>query len=285
MRETRFPEEMRGLTSEWRRSGLSIGFVPTMGFLHEGHLSLVRASRARCDRTVVSIFVNPTQFGPKEDLDRYPRDMDRDWRMLEQEHCDALFVPEVAQMYPPGWKTFVDVADLQDGLCGRSRPGHFRGVTTIVAKFFNTVSPDVAFFGQKDAQQAVIIRRMTRDLLLPIEIVVEPTVRESDGLAMSSRNSYLSVAEREQAPAIYRGLVAARSLCESGERRADRLVARVREEIAAAGIARIEYVEAVDAESLQPVTEVARPTLLAAAVRVGATRLIDNITLLVDDRS
>ncbi len=271
--------QMQSTAAQVHRQGLTLGFVPTMGYLHEGHLSLVRESHAKCDKTVVSIFVNPTQFGPNEDFDRYPRDMDRDKQLLELEKCDFIFYPDVREMYPKGAGTFVEVPRLQDGLCGRSRPGHFRGVATVVAKLFNSVDPDVAFFGQKDAQQVVIIKRMARELFFPIEIVICPTYREKDGLAMSSRNTYLTASERQQAPALYRGLLAAHALFTMGEKRSEKLIARIRQELDSAQLAHIDYIDIVDADSLEPMAEITRTGLIALAVYAGKTRLIDNIIL------
>src|ERR1700726_3960476 len=223
-------EEMRAACREAKRSGKRLGFVPTMGALHEGHLSLVRAAKAKCDVVAASIFVNPLQFGPSEDLAKYPRTFERDAGLLEREAVDILFVPATEEMYPTGAITYVTVEGLSEKLCGRSRPGHFRGVTTVVAKLFHIVEPDLAFFGQKDAAQATIIRRMVRDLNLPVEIVVCPIVREPDGLAMSSRNTYLDPDHRKQALVLYRSLLRVHALAEAGERDAHELAAAGREE-------------------------------------------------------
>jgi pantoate--beta-alanine ligase len=251
-----------------------------MGYLHEGHLSLVRAARERADRVMVTLFVNPTQFGPKEDLAKYPRDFERDRALCEAAGVDALFAPEASDMYPPGHATRVEVSGpLTEGLCGASRPGHFSGVATVVTKLFNLCEPDVAVFGQKDAQQAAVIRRFTSDLDLPVEIVVAPTVREADGLAMSSRNVYLSPEERAQAPVLKRSLDLAAEAFASGERHAEALIQRVRDTLATAPLCRIDYVECVDADSFAPVTALERPSLLAIAAFFGRTRLIDNATL------
>lgn len=272
-------EDMRAAVREFKSAGEAVGFVPTMGFLHEGHLSLVRASRAGADRTVVSIFVNPTQFGPGEDLGRYPRDLDRDRAMLEREGVDVLFHPSPEEIYPAGFKTTVEVHDLQDRLCGRSRPGHFRGVCTVVAKLFQIVRPNVAFFGQKDAQQAVIIRRMTRDMDLDVDVIVLPTVREPDGLAMSSRNSRLSAEERRAALVLVQGLELARTRCEAGEKDAAKVADAVRALIGREPLARIDYVEVVDPEDLSPVGRIEGEALVALAVFIGTTRLIDNTVI------
>lgn len=273
------PGEMTEASSRLRRGGRRIGFVPTMGYLHEGHLSLVRASKASTDRTVVSIFVNPAQFGPNEDFARYPRDFDRDARMLEAAQCDVIFAPEAAAMYADGSCTFVEVTGLQDRLCGRSRPGHFRGVATVVTKLFNVVQPHAAFFGQKDAQQAIILRRMVQDLFMPIDMVVCPIVREADGLAMSSRNTYLTPEQRRQAPVLYRSLAEARALFDGGERSASAIAHCIRDVLATANLAQVDYIEIVDGRTLEPVSGVTGPTLIALAVWFGKTRLIDNIVL------
>jgi pantoate--beta-alanine ligase len=269
--------EMRAVVREWATRNVSIGFVPTMGFLHAGHLSLVRAAKKNADVTVVSLFVNPTQFGPKEDFKTYPRDLDRDAAMLEREDVDVLFHPSAEEMYPPGFATFVEVPKLQDKLCGQSRPGHFRGVCTVVLKLFEIVRPDIAFFGQKDAQQAIILRTMARDLNLGVRIEVLPIVREEDGLAMSSRNLYLSTDEKKAALVLSRSLVSAKNLIDGGERNAGNVLAAVRRMISGEPLARIDYIEAVVPESLDPVREIAEGTLIALAVFIGKIRLIDNL--------
>lgn len=279
MEITRTPAEMQEAAGRLRRDGFRIGFVPTMGYLHEGHISLVRASKERTDKTVASIFVNPAQFGPNEDFDRYPRDFERDLDMLAAAKCNIVFAPTTGAMYPEGSRTFVEVTGLQDGLCGRTRPGHFRGVATVVTKLFNAVQPHVAFFGKKDAQQAAIIQRLVRDLLIPVDIVVCPIVRESDGLAMSSRNAYLSPAERAQAPVLDRGLLEARAMFDQGEKSSGALAHRIRDILATADLGRVDYIEIVDRDSLEPVTEIASLALVAVAVYFGKTRLIDNIVL------
>ena len=270
-------EEMGRAVREERRRGRSISLVPTMGFLHEGHLSLVRLSRAAADITVVSLFVNPTQFGPKEDLNTYPRDFERDAAMLRAEGADYLFAPAAEDMYASEHRTFVEVRDLQDKLCGRSRPGHFRGVCTIVLKLFNLVQPDCAVFGQKDAQQALILKRMIADLNVPVRMIVGPIVREADGLALSSRNIYLNPEERRAARVLSLSLAEARTLIEAGERDAGRVLVRMRTLIEAEPTARIDYVEAVGPENLEPVSVLKNGTLIALAVWIGRTRLIDNL--------
>jgi len=263
-----------------RRAGRTIGLVPTMGYLHDGHLSLLRAAREECDVVVMSLFVNPAQFGPGEDLDRYPRDEERDAALAAEAGVDLVYAPPVAEVYPQGFATHVEVEGLTDVLCGdpsRRGAGHFRGVTTVVAKLFNTVQPDVAYFGQKDAQQAAVIRRMAADLDFGIRIAVMPTVRDEDGLALSSRNAYLDAAERERALALPRALRIAAERAREGSLE-DGLTA-ARAELAAAGI-EPEYLEARDAADLSPVASLnGRPVLVAAAARVGAARLIDNVLI------
>ena len=271
--------EMKALARAWRRAGRTIGLVPTMGYLHEGHLSLVRESKARADVTVVSIFVNPTQFGPNEDFQKYPRDLAKDRAFLETGGVDCLFYPSAAEVYPPGYRTYVEVTGLQDKLCGLSRPGHFRGVATVVLKLFEVVRPDRAFFGAKDAQQVLIIRRMAADLDLDVEIVTCPIVREPDGLALSSRNAYLDPEERKAALVLSTSLRWAERSVAAGERDAARLAAGIRAVLEAEPRARIDYVEAVDPETLEPVAEVRGEVLVALAVFIGPTRLIDNVRL------
>jgi pantoate--beta-alanine ligase len=271
--------EMRSACRGARRGGKRLGFVPTMGALHEGHLSLVRAAMASCDVVAASIFVNPTQFGPNEDLDKYPRSFERDRERLEGEGVELLFAPSIEEMYPAGAVTWVTVETLSDKLDGRSRPGHFRGVTTVVAKLFHIVEPDAAFFGQKDAAQVAIVRRMARDLHFPVEIVACPIVREADGLAMSSRNAYLDGQQRKQALVLHRALMRVKKSWEAGERNAVKLVAAGREEVAAEKSARLDYLEIVDADSLDAVDDVANGALVAVAAVVGTTRLIDNVLL------
>jgi pantoate--beta-alanine ligase len=256
-----------------------VGFVPTMGFLHAGHISLVRAARDECASVVASIFVNPTQFGPKEDLARYPRDLPHDLSLLESAGVDLVWTPTAEDMYPPGYQTWVQVEELTRRLEGEVRPGHFRGVTTVVAKLFNAVSPHKAYFGQKDAQQAAVVRRMAKDLDFPIEIIVCPTLRETDGLAMSSRNTYLRQEERRAATILFRGLSAAKSVYELGERSAEKLRTVVREEVVAEPLAKLQYVSCADYDSLEELEIVTGKALLSMAVYMGKTRLIDNFVL------
>ena len=279
METVRTVAAMRRACAGARAAGKVVGFVPTMGYLHEGHMTLVRRVRERADVVAVSIFVNPTQFGPTEDLARYPRDLARDSAMLEAEGVDLLFAPEAAEIYPPGARTFVEVEGLSDRLEGQSRPGHFRGVATVVTKLFEIVRPHVAAFGQKDAQQALVVRRMARDLLLDVEILVVPTVRDEDGVALSSRNVYLSTDERRAARAIPRALEEARRTLERGERDAERILAAARGALSAERILRIDYLALVDAETLEPVGRAEGEMLLAVAVFAGKTRLIDNALL------
>ncbi len=250
-----------------------------MGALHEGHLSLIREAKAQCDAVAVSIFVNPTQFGPAEDLSKYPRPFERDCELLEKERVEILFAPPVEEIYPAGAVTWVAVDGLSEKLDGRSRPGHFRGVTTVVAKLFHIVEPDVAFFGQKDAAQLAVIRRMVRDLNFPVEIVACPIVREPDGLAMSSRNAYLNREERERALVLQRSLQETRKHFQAGERDAAKLIAAGRDVFASEPQVRLDYVEIVDPETLDPMQQVSQKTLVAVAAYVGSTRLIDNLLL------
>jgi pantoate--beta-alanine ligase len=283
MRIARSKAELREMLAEPRRQGKRIGLVPTMGYFHEGHLSLMRRAREDCAIVVVSLFVNPTQFGPAEDLDAYPRDEDRDAKLAAREGVDLLWIPDARQMYPQGFATSVEVTgELTGALEGdpeQRGPSHFRGVTTVVAKLFNSVQPDVAYFGGKDAQQAMVIKRMTRDLDFPVRIEVLPTVREEDGLALSSRNAYLDAEERERAAAISRALRAAERAVREGETSTDTLVEIAKGELRNAGI-EPEYVEARSAEDLSPVAELnGRPLLVAVAARVGRARLIDNVVI------
>lgn len=266
----------------WRKAlppGRSVGFVPTMGALHAGHMRLAAEARAANAETVVSIFVNPLQFGPSEDFSRYPRPFEEDARLCREAGVSALIAPEAADFYPPDFSTFVEVAGLDKHLCGASRPGHFRGVTTVVMKLFAIAAPTRAYFGQKDIQQALILRKMVRDLSLDLELVIVPTVREASGLALSSRNVYLSADERQRATALSRGLFLARAAWEKGERAAAALTAILREEIEASAPTRIDYVEAVPQATLAPVDTLSGPAVLAAAVFYGKTRLIDNVLL------
>jgi pantoate--beta-alanine ligase len=254
-----------------------VGLVPTMGYLHEGHLSLVRAARAQNDHVIVSIFVNPTQFGPGEDFERYPRDEERDLSLLRDEGVDVTFMPSVEEMYPDGAATFVEVEGVTDVLEGAHRPGHFRGVTTVVSMLFNVIEPTRAYFGRKDAQQLVVVRTLARHLHYDIEIVAGDIVREADGLAMSSRNAYLSAKERQAALVLSRALRCAEELSQHGERDAERLRAAMRELIAAEPLARVDYVSVADPESLRELERVDGPALASLAVRIGRTRLIDNV--------
>lgn len=279
MRTVRDIDAIRQAVREARQEGRRVGFVPTMGALHAGHLSLVEVAKRSSDFAVVSIFVNPTQFGPNEDFNRYPRDEARDTQLCADACVDVIFIPPVEAMYPPGALTRVCVTKLTDTLCGPHRPGHFDGVALIVAKLFNIVQPDVAFFGEKDAQQLAVIRRMTRDLDLPVEIVGCPTMREPDGLAMSSRNAYLSREQRQQALSLSAALFDARRRFEAGERDVKALERSMREMVERAGPATIDYISVVDAETLQPIENIERSVLAALAVRIGGTRLIDNVTL------
>jgi pantoate--beta-alanine ligase len=271
--------EMQRWSEAERSAGRRIVFVPTMGYLHEGHLSLVRDGKRRGDRLVVSIFVNPTQFGPNEDYAAYPRDATRDRELLEKEGVDILFSPAAEAMYPEDSQTSVEVSRLSDPLCGGFRPGHFRGVATVVAKLFNIVKPHVAVFGEKDYQQLQVIRRLGQDLNFDVEIASHPTVRENDGLAMSSRNAYLSREERSAALALYRALERAQALVDQGERQSARIAAAAGEVIGKEPLARVEYIEVCDAETLEAAETIDRRALLALAVRIGRTRLIDNTVL------
>jgi pantoate--beta-alanine ligase len=270
--------EAAGFAEATRRAGRRLALVPTMGYLHAGHVSLMVEARARADVVAVSIFVNPTQFGPSEDLARYPRDLPGDLARCAAAGVDVVFHPEASEIYPPGHQTFVEVTELSRGLCGDRRPGHFRGVATVVTQLFALLRPHVAIFGEKDYQQLQVIRRLAHDLHLGVEVVGMPIVREPDGLAMSSRNAYLSAAERSRALALLRGLEAARALFAGGERSGPSLAGTVRDALRAAD-AREDYVEVVDAGSLQPLTRVDRPARLLVAAFVGATRLIDNVAL------
>jgi pantoate--beta-alanine ligase len=273
------PLEMQRLAEATRRKGDQIALVPTMGYLHEGHLSLMREARRRASMVVSSLFVNPTQFGANEDFTRYPRDLERDCALMSTVPVDVLFAPEAADMYLPGSQTWVEVTQLTQGLCGHFRPGHFRGVATVVAKLFNIVKPHVAIFGEKDYQQLKTIERMVRDLNMDLEILPMATVREPDGLAMSSRNAYLSAAERKTALSLSRALAAARDALAAGVNTAAELARAATAVLASEPGVEIEYVEAVDADSLEPVGTLERPVVVAIAVRVGKVRLIDNAVL------
>jgi pantoate--beta-alanine ligase len=271
--------EVTAISKEARRAGKSVGFVPTMGALHQGHLSLVRTARAQSDAVIASVFVNPLQFGPNEDFSRYPRDAERDSAMLASEKCDYVFLPSVDEMYPPVGTTWVNVEGLSEKLDGRSRPGHFRGVTTVVAKLFNIVQPDFAFFGQKDAAQVAIVNKMVRDLNFDVRIVVCPIVREADGLAMSSRNVYLSPEQRKQGLVLYRALMRVQTLADRGESNSARLKVAGEQVMAEESAVKADYFEIVDRNTLDPVADISGGALVAVAAYVGSTRLIDNIVL------
>ena len=269
--------QVRAQVAAWKKEGLTIGLVPTMGYLHEGHASLVDEAVRQCDRVVASDFVNPTQFGPNEDLEAYPRDFDRDCALLEEHGCAMVFHPAVEEMYAPGAATYVEIlSDMPKQLCGKTRPIHFRGVCTVVSKLFNIVTPDKAFFGQKDAQQLAIIRQMVRDLSYGIEIVGCPIVREADGLAKSSRNTYLSEAERQAALVLSESVFLGQKMVAEGETDANKIVAAMTEHIQAQPLAKIDYVSAVDGVTMDPVDRISGTVLVAMAVYIGKTRLIDN---------
>lgn len=272
--------EIRACSSQLHAEGKTIGLVPTMGFIHEGHLSLIGESKRSTDITIVSIFVNPTQFGPKEDYDRYPRDIEGDTKKCSEIGTDLLFLPSVDDIYPKGFKAFVEVEGLSNKLCGISRPNHFRGVATIVTKLFNIIRPDKAFFGQKDYQQALIIKKLARDLNLGIDIIVMPTVREADGLAMSSRNSYLNDIERRTAGILYGSLMLAEELISSGKMSAKEIREKMGSLIANEGADQIEYISISDPETLEEVERIEGGVLIAVAVWIGKTRLIDNIIII-----
>lgn len=269
--------QVRAQVAAWKKEGLTVGLVPTMGYLHEGHASLMDEAVRQCDRVVASDFVNPTQFGPNEDLEAYPRDFDRDCALLEEHGCAMVFHPAVEEMYAPGAATYVEIlSDMPKQLCGKTRPIHFRGVCTVVSKLFNIVTPDKAFFGQKDAQQLAIIRQMVRDLSYGIEIVGCPIVREADGLAKSSRNIYLSEAERQAALVLSESVFLGQKMVAEGETDANKIVAAMTEHIQAQPLAKIDYVSAVDGVTMDPVDRIAGTVLVAMAVYIGKTRLIDN---------
>lgn len=270
-------EGVRKQVKEWRKEGLTVGLVPTMGYLHEGHKSLIDKAVAENDRVVVSVFVNPIQFGPSEDLASYPRDLERDAELCEKAGANVIFHPEDSEMYFDDFCTYVDMDDLTKGLCGKTRPTHFRGVCTVVSKLFHIVAPDRAYFGQKDAQQLAVIRRMVRDLNFDLEIVGCPIVREEDGLAKSSRNTYLNAEERKAAVVLHKGLTEGEKLLEAGEKDAAKVIAAVREVIEKEPLAKIDYVELVDWNTLKPVNTVEDTVLMAIAVYIGKTRLIDNV--------
>ena len=271
-------QETREVIGNWKKRGFSVGLVPTMGYLHPGHISLIERARKENDMVVVSIFVNPIQFGPNEDLDKYPRDMAHDREVCEKAGAELIFAPEPSEMYPSENLVFVDIKELGNGLCGAKRPGHFRGVCTVVSKLFNIVLPDRAYFGEKDAQQLAIIRRMVKDLNFGTEIVSCPIVREPDGLAMSSRNLYLSPEERKAALSLSRSLSAAKELMRKGEKDAVKIREAIVAGISAEPLVKIDYAEIVDSADLSPVEKKEKPVLAAAAVYFGKTRLIDNFT-------
>ena len=277
MEISRTINEIRRLLGTARQAKQTIGLVPTLGALHDGHMSLIEQARKETDYVVVSIFLNPTQFGAGEDLNKYPKRQRQDLDLCQNAEVDAVFMPGTEQMYPEGYCTTVTVKGLSEKLCGASRPGHFDGVCTIVAKLFNIIGPDVAYFGQKDAQQAQIIRRMVQDLDMPIEIRVCPTVRQPNGLAMSSRNAYLSEQQRNQAGCLYQGLLKGKQLIRSGERNPEHVIKALKEVVNGAGPSEIDYVAVVDPQTLEPATQASRTWLLAVAVRIGPSRLIDNI--------
>ncbi len=274
--------DVRRSIAEARGRGISVGLVPTMGALHAGHASLIRAARRETGHVVVSIFVNPTQFGPQEDYSRYPRSLEKDLELCEQERVDLVFVPEAAEIYPPGFRTFVEVQELQDVLCGHSRPGHFRGVATVVLKLFNIVQPNIAYFGQKDAQQARLIRQLVHDLNLPVQLRICPIVREQDGLALSSRNQFLNPEERRQASRIPQALEEIRERVVRGERDATALRKILASRLESIPGAALDYAALVDADTLKPLNRLQGEVLVAVAVKFGTTRLIDNIPLSVE---
>ncbi|KPK42055.1 MAG: pantoate--beta-alanine ligase [Omnitrophica WOR_2 bacterium SM23_29] len=278
MKLIRSIREIQDVLIRERKKGKSIGFIPTMGYLHEGHLSLIRRGRRETDIVVVSIFVNPTQFGPRGDYRRYPRNLRRDLKLCGEEGVDYVFSPSVKSIYPKGYSTYVSVEGLTENLCGKFRPGHFKGVTTVVTKLFNIVKPDVAYFGQKDAQQAIVIRRMTDDLNMNIKIKVLPIIRENDGLAMSSRNNYLSYDERQAASTLYRSLQLARDLIKLGKKDTAYIIAQMRKMLTSVAT-KIDYISIVDSKTLKNVKTIKGKVLIALAVWVGRTRLIDNIVV------
>lgn len=271
--------ELKAEIKALKSNGKIIGLVPTMGCLHEGHLSLVRSSVKKADCTVVSIFVNPTQFSPNEDFREYPRDLKHDSEILEREGVDYLFIPEASAMYPEGFKTYIEVHDLQDKLCGRSRPGHFRGVCTVVLKLFNIVDPDVSFFGQKDAQQAIVLKRMVKDLDLDVNIEILPIIREKDGLALSSRNTYFDPEQRKAALCLSKSLREADEMFKNGERKSARIIRSMEEIIKSEALAKIDYVRIVDLNNLDPLARIEKEALIAVAVFIGKNRLIDNTVI------
>lgn len=277
MKTAKTIKEVRRLVKSAKDKGKTIGFVPTMGALHDGHLSLIKAAKDKCDFVVVSIFVNPTQFGPNEDLAKYPRPIEKDLQLCKAGGADLVFNPSAAEMYSQQNMTWVNVEKLTDGLCGASRPGHFRGVTTVCTKLFNIVAPDFAFFGQKDAQQAAVIKQMVADLNMPLKIIVCPIIREADGLAMSSRNVYLDSQQRKTAALIYQSLQKCLQMIEKGTKNSQTLIAQMRKVLQESPLIAVEYISIVDAQSLEKVKTVEGRVLVAVAVKLGKTRLIDNI--------
>jgi pantoate--beta-alanine ligase len=273
-------KEMSDFSRRLKLKGKTLGIVPTMGALHEGHLSLIRRARKDNDYVVVSIFVNPIQFGPKEDLKKYPRDLKRDVRLCKKEGVDIVFYPSVQMIYPKDYKTYIKVSKLDEVLCGKFRPGHFQGVTTVIAKLFNIVNPDAAYFGQKDAQQAIIIKKMASDLNMPVKIKILPTVRERDGLAMSSRDAYLNQKERKNAVVLYQALKLARRLIKQGNKNSADIIRKMQHLILTKKSVKIQYIAIVDTQGLRPVSRIKEKILIALAVCIGKTRLIDNITVI-----
>lgn len=279
MRIARSIKQMQQISKNFRRKGNTIGFVPTMGALHEGHLSLIRQARRENNKVVASIFVNPAQFSPAEDFKKYPRDLKRDANLCEKSGADIIFYPKTKDIYPQDYKTYVTVEDLSNVLCGKSRPGHFRGVATVVTKLFNIVNPDIAYFGQKDAQQAIIIKKMVSDLNMPVEIKVLPTVREKDGLAMSSRNAYLNPRQRRGASVLHQALKLADRLIRQGNKNPSDVIRRMRQLVNTKKDASVEYISIVNPKNLRPVDKIKDNVLIALAVFIGKTRLIDNIVV------
>jgi len=272
-------DRMLTLSKILHKEGKAIGFVPTMGYLHQGHVALAKTAKKHTDSVVMSIFVNPIQFGPSEDFEKYPRNLKRDEELAGAAGVDILFYPSVKEMYPEGYSTYVNVEKLADGLCGAKRPGHFKGVTTVVAKLLNVVKPDVAYFGQKDAQQALVIKKMVEDLNIDVEVKILATVRHEDGLAMSSRNAYLSDSERQDAAILYQSLKKAESLVSGGERNPGKIVHVIQDMISVKPSAKIDYISIVDAKNLKDVATIKGETLIALAVFIGKTRLIDNVII------
>ncbi len=272
-------EEVRNIVSQWRKAGLSVGFVPTMGYLHEGHQSLIKKASEQNDKVIVSVFVNPMQFGENEDFDSYPRDIERDSKVCEEAGGNVIFNPEISEMYDEYFSSFVNMNTLPDGLCGKSRPVHFKGVCTVVSKLFNIVCPDRAYFGQKDAQQLAIIKRMVSDLNFNIEIIGCPIIREDDGLAKSSRNTYLNDEERKAAVVLSKSLKTGKELIENGEKNSAAVIETIKNVIMSEKLAKIDYIEIVDMNKLQPINTINREVLVAIAVYIGKTRLIDNFII------